>query len=193
MSKIGGKVGAKSTAFKMLLDRHSVEVLMNAFDSIQRHKASNSHYLRRFFYRDNQKLKMKKVDGEFRLVHEQDVIGCLVAVKVNGVVHIGHSRCHDFDQPNKLIGAYVAEMQAGLSMICGKNDAISSQFKTKDIEDFMARCVKYFKVDRVRAKVWAFGEGDKRYVREIDMVRSEIHDHSADEMPVDDKAECPVA
>jgi hypothetical protein len=185
MSKIGGKVGAKAQAFKMLLDRHSVEVLMNAFNAIDAQKKSNSHYLRRFFYRDNQRMKMKKVDGEFRLVHEQDVVGCLVAVKVNGVVYIGHSRCHDFDNPNKLIGAYVAEMQAGLSMIFAKNDAISAQFKTKDVEDFMARCIKYFRVDNVKAKMWSFDADNKRFVREIDMVRGEVHDTVDKDVPVE--------
>ena len=185
MSKIGGKIGAKAMAFKMLLDRHSVDALMVAFDTIEQQKRLDSHYLRRFFYRDNEKLKMKKIDGEFRLVHEQDVIGCLVAVKVDEVVHIGHSRCHYFDMPNKLVGAYVAELQAGLSMAFGKNDAISAQFKTKDVEDFMARCIKYFKVDRVNVKVWAFGEGDKRFVRELDMVRGEVHDVVDKDVPVE--------
>ena len=188
MSKIGGKVGAKAMAFKMLLDRHSVDRLTEAWNSIQRHLDSESHYLRRFFYRDSERLKMKKVDGEFRLVHEQDVIGCLCAVKVDGLVYVGHSHCHSWDSPNKLVGAYLADLQAGMLMENGKADPISSQFKTKDVEDFMARCVKYFKVDRVCVKMWSFDDKGARYVRDMEVVLGKVADKVEDAV-----AECPVA
>ena len=187
MKKMTGKNGSRSMAFALMIEKgHNIDSLIAADKYVQALDNAQTPNIRRFFRVDDS--KMTKVGGKMvkrkgKTVHVggvlrpmQKVVGCLCAWKNgSGEVVIGHSMCHPHDHTiaDKQIGSVIADLQAGLQVV-SVGDAIPAHFNMEHLEDFMERCVKYFRIPSVSATVWTHDDSGKSVQATIEMTAKDV-------------------